>query len=261
MHTTERRKIPFCVISDTHLGTFGCHAKELNYYLASILPEVLVINGDFIDIWNFNKRFWPKSHNAVLQQIFELLKLGTTVYYITGNHDEYLRKYSNFTIGNLHILDQLELEINGEKVWFVHGDFFDICMKYSKFLAKLGGVGYDILIFINRVMNNFLHFFGKKKLSLSKKVKDSIKSAIKFIQDYEKTMAETALEKGCSTIVCGHIHQPEIKFIQTKNNQIQYINSGDWVENLTAVEYDGSWKIFQYHLSYTDKKREQINIA
>jgi len=120
-------------------------------------------------------------------------------------------------------------------------------MKYSKWLAKLGAIGYDTLIVINTVVNWCLTRLGREKISLSKRVKDSVKSAIKFINDFEKTAADIAIENGYHYVVCGHIHHPEIKHIKTDKGEVTYLNSGDWVENLTALEYyDGNWHIYRY---------------
>ena len=139
------------------------------------------------------------------------------------------------------------IKLNGKSAWIFHGDIFDVTMKYSKWLAKLGAIGYDMLIVINTVVNWCLTRLGREKISLSKRVKDSVKSAIKFINDFEKTAADIAIENGYHYVVCGHIHHPEIKLIKTDKGEVTYLNSGDWVENLTALEYyDGNWHIYRY---------------
>ena len=126
------------VISDVHLGTFGCHAKELYDYLASIKPKKLILNGDIIDIWQFNKSYFPKNHLKVIKKIIDLTSKGTQVYYITGNHDEMLRKFSDTRMGNFSVVDKLVLELDGKKAWFFHGDVFDVSVQHSKWIAKLG---------------------------------------------------------------------------------------------------------------------------
>ncbi len=160
----SKRKIPLVVISDVHLGTYGCQAKELLQYLKSIQPQILILNGDIIDMWNFSKSYFPVAHMNVLRQIIKLSNLGTRVIYITGNHDEALRKYSDFVLGNFELVDKLILEIDGKKTWFFHGDVFDSSTRgYAKILAKLGGKGYDLLILINSCINWFRELFGKEK--------------------------------------------------------------------------------------------------
>ena len=97
------------MLSDIHLGTYGCHAKEVLNYLNSIRPEKMVLNGDIFDIWQFRKRYFPKSHLLVIKKIISLATKGTKVYYITGNHDEKLRRFSDTKMGNIYILDKLFL--------------------------------------------------------------------------------------------------------------------------------------------------------
>ena len=174
---------------------------------------------------------------------------GVKMYYITGNHDEMLRKFTGFKMGSLKIVNKVILELDdGKKAWFFHGDVFDVTMQHSKWLAKLGAKGYDTLILINR-MANFISekIFKKGKLSLSKKIKNSVKSAVKFINNFEQVAADIGISNGYDYVVCGHIHQPEMKVISNEEGQIHYLNSGDWIENLTALEYNkGKWELFRF---------------
>ena len=255
-----KRKVDLVVISDIHLGTYGCHAEELLLYLKSIKPKKVILNGDIIDVWQFKKRYWPKSHMKVIKLLIGWMSQGVEMYYITGNHDEVFRKFSNSEIGSLKILDQLSLDIDGKKAWIFHGDVFDVTMQYSKWLTKLGAIGYDFLILLNKGINNISQFFGKEKISLSKKIKDKVKGAVKFINDFEKTATEIGVEKGYDYVICGHIHQPEMKEFEYGTKKIQYLNSGDWVENLTSLEYHkGSWNIYQFKEEYyaNDLKEEE----
>ena len=176
---------------------------------------------------------------------------GTRVIYITGNHDEALRKYSDFVLGNLELVDKLVLDLDGKKTWIFHGDVFDSSTNgYAKILAKLGGKGYDLLILINSLINWIFVALGKEKRSFSKTIKDSVKQAVSFISNFETTAAEIAIEKKYSYVVCGHIHKPQIKEVKNEHGQVLYLNSGDWIENLTALEYKNEkWKIYQYKKS------------
>lgn len=247
----RKRKIPLVVLSDVHLGTYGCHAKELLHYLKSIQPKTLVLNGDIIDMWNFSKRYFPAAHMEVLRYIIKMSNSGTRVVYITGNHDEALRKYSDFILGNLELVDKLILDLDGNKTWIFHGDVFDSSTKgYAKILAKLGGKGYDLLILINSLVNWILILLGKDKRSFSKTIKNSVKKAVAFVSNFETTAAEIAIEKKYSYVVCGHIHMPQMKKVENENGKVLYLNSGDWVENLTALEYKKEkWKIYYYKKS------------
>ena len=244
----EKRSVDLVVMSDLHLGTYGCHAAEIVNYLKSISPGILVLNGDIIDGWQFNKRYFPISHIQVIKEIMSLLSKGTRVIYITGNHDEMMRRYSDISIGNFQIADKVVIELDGKMTWIFHGDVFDATTKGSaKLLAKLGGHGYDILILLNRLINAGLKLFGREKMSLSKKVKNSVKKAVSWIGDFEQTAAELAIEKKYDYVICGHIHQPQKRVVETKDGKVVYMNSGDWIENLTSLEYnDAEWNIFQY---------------
>ncbi len=247
MGKRRRRDVELVILSDIHLGTYGCHSEELLKYLKSIRPKRLILNGDIIDMWQFSKRYWPQSHMQVVKHITGLLSKGTKVTYLTGNHDEMLRKFAGFRLGNFQIANKKVLQLGGKSAWIFHGDVFDVTMQYSKWLAKLGAIGYDTLIVLNTFVNFILKIFGRGKISLSKRIKDSVKSAVKFINDFEKTAADIAIENGYNYVVCGHIHHPEMKSIQTAKGEVIYLNSGDWVENLTALEFDkGIWRLYRY---------------
>ncbi|ANW95749.1 UDP-2,3-diacylglucosamine hydrolase [Wenyingzhuangia fucanilytica] len=252
MPTTKKkhkRKVDVVVVSDIHLGTYGSRAKELLNYLKTINPKTLILNGDIIDIWQFKKSYFPKAHMKVIKYITSLVTKGTEVYYITGNHDEMLRKFVGFELGNFQLVNKLVLELDGKKAWFFHGDVFDVTMQHSKWLAKLGGVGYDLLIMINTLVNWISEkILGKGRISFSKKIKNSVKSAVKHINNFEDTAADIAILNQYDYVICGHIHQPQHKTISNdKNQSVEYLNSGDWIENLTALEYHKKkWKIYHY---------------
>ena len=244
-----KREVDIVVISDVHLGTYGCHSKELLKYLKSIKPKTLILNGDIIDIWQFSKSYWPEAHMKVVRRILKFVTEGIPVYYLTGNHDEMLRKFADFNMGSFQLSNKIVLNIDGKKAWIFHGDVFDVTMQHSKWLAKLGAVGYDTLIILNSITNWFLTAMGREKMSFSQKVKAKFKDAVKFINQFEQTAADLAVDKKYKYVICGHIHQAEIRKIESteQKGSVVYMNSGDWVESLTALEYnDKQWKIFQY---------------
>jgi UDP-2,3-diacylglucosamine pyrophosphatase LpxH len=180
------------------------------------------------------------------------------VYYIPGNHDEMLRKFKDFQLGSLKITNKLSLKIDGANVWIFHGDVFDVVMQHSRWLAKLGAIGYDTLILINRFVNFLSAKMGRGKVSLSKQIKNGVKGAVKFINKFESTVCSIAAENRYKYVICGHIHQPEIKTVITENGTVIYMNSGDWIENLTALEYnDNKWSIYRYN---EDTAAQAINI-
>lgn len=256
----KKREIEVVVISDVHLGTYGCHANELLAYLKSINPKKVILNGDIIDIWQFSKSYWPESHMRVVKHITGLLAKQVKIYYVTGNHDEMLRKFVGFKIGTLKIVNKIVLNLDGKKAWIFHGDVFDITMQNSKWLAKLGAIGYDTLILINRMFNYISQKMGRGKLSLSKRIKNSVKSAVKFTNDFEQTAANIAISNGYDYVVCGHIHQPEIKEIKNNEGKVTYLNSGDWIENLTALEYNnGEWSVYNFHEDHHQVENLKVN--
>ena len=242
-----KREVDLVVISDVHLGAFGCHAKELLQYLRSIKPKTLILNGDIIDIWQFRKRYFPKSHLMVIRHLTGLIAKNTKLVYITGNHDELMRKFVKFNIGSFKLVNKLLIDLDGQKAWIFHGDVFDITMQHSKWLAKFGSVGYDLLILLNSFANFILTSFGKQKISFSRRIKHSVKRAVSYINKFEETAADIAISKGYGYVVCGHIHQPEMRTICNAQGSVIYLNSGDWVENLSALEYHkGEWQIYNF---------------
>mgnify|MGYP000848808887 CR=1 FL=1 len=259
-----KRKVDLVVISDVHLGTYGSRAAELVSYLKSIEPKTLVLNGDIIDIWQFSKRYFPAAHMEVLKTIASMLTQGTKVYYITGNHDETLRKFKGFKMGDFEIQNKLILDLPTGKAWIFHGDVFDTTMKHSKWVAQLGGKGYDLLIMLNTFMNWISERLGRGRISLSQKVKDSVKGVVKYVNNFEETAAEIACFSNYQYVVCGHIHQPQQRVVTTDKGSVTYLNSGDWIENLTSLEYfDNAWRLYQYdpkQFEETNKKSKIIQL-
>ncbi len=242
-----KRNLDVVIISDIHLGTFGCKAQELLAYLQSINPKKVILNGDIIDIWNFKKSYFPESHLQIIRYLFSLSEKGVPIVYITGNHDELLRKFTSMNFGNIFLTDKYMLKHDNKVSWIFHGDVFDASIQHSKWIAKLGGWGYDKLIQLNYVINKCLEFFGRERYSLSQKIKNSVKKAVKHINDFEQTAAELAIENQYDHVICGHIHQPQLREVITEKGSCIYMNSGDWIENLSALELvDDNWSIFYF---------------
>lgn len=254
----NKRCVDVAILSDLHLGTYGCHAKEIVTYLKSISPQILILNGDIIDIWQFTKHYFPPTHVAVIKEILSLMTSGTRVIYITGNHDEMLRRYSDLQLGQFQLTDKLVIEIDRKMTWIFHGDVFDNTTKDSaKFWAKMGSNGYAVLLAFNRVINKLLKFCGREKVSLSKRVMQKVNESIIKIDEFETLVAELAIEKKYDYVICGHIHQPQKRVIANKEGSVTYLNSGDWVEHLTSLEYyNNDWHIYKYE----ESKLKTINV-
>lgn len=253
MGKKSKRKVEVVIISDIHLGTYGSQAKALLMYLKSIKPQTLILNGDVFDGWQFSKRYWPQSHMQVIKHIIGLVSKGVAVHYITGNHDEVMRKFTGLQFASFSVSNKMVLELDGKKAWVFHGDVFDVTMQHSKWLARLGAVGYGSLIVINKLAN-FLSekLFKKGKLSLSKRIKDGVSQKLKEKSKFEATAAELAIENGYDYVVLGHIHMPEMKTMYNEKGSVTYLNSGDWVENCTALEYNkGAWSIYSFSEDHT----------
>src|SRR6201994_2188278 len=192
----EKRSVDVVVLSDVHLGTYGCRAKELVNYLKSITPNILILNGDIIDGWQFTKRYFPVAHIMVIKEIIQFITSGTRVFYITGNHDEMMRRYTDLQMGNFTLTDKLVLEIDQKMTWIFHGDVFDNTTKGSaRIIAKLGSNGYGLLILFNRMVNGLLGWIGREKVSISKKVMAGVNKAVAKVNDLEQIAAELAIDK------------------------------------------------------------------
>jgi len=254
------------VISDVHLGTYGCHAEQLLDYLLKIHPRILIINGDFIDIWQFRKHYFPAAHLAVLQRVLQMANQGVKVYYLPGNHDDLLRSFNGSILGPIQHRDQLILQLHGKTHWFFHGDIFDASVRVSPLIARIGGLSYDHLVRINRAVNRIRERIGKQPLSFSKAIKTSVKKAVRFVADFERCAIDLAFDRGFDYVICGHIHIAQDRQEQRNGQTVRYLNSGDWVESLTALEYrSGEWSIHQHDpanmVNKTMKIRMDVRLA
>ena len=244
-------------ISDTHLGSKGCQTKHLLKFLKTYTCDYLFLVGDIIDFWALKRGSkWTNAHNAIVQQIIKMSRHGTKVIYVPGNHDEPIRDYTNIDIGNIEIhRDYIHVTNEGTKIYVVHGDEFDIVTRYHKWVAVLGDIGYETLLSLNTVFNYVRSKLGLKYWSLSAYVKQNVKQAVNFVGDYENSVVKQAHHKETDAVLCGHIHQAEMKTI----DGVLYINTGDWVESLTAVveTTDGQLKIVHWLNQPESGQKEQ----
>ncbi|PZR29291.1 MAG: UDP-2,3-diacylglucosamine hydrolase [Citrobacter freundii] len=249
----QKRPVDVAVISDLHLGTYACRAKEFVSYLNSIEPRLLILNGDIIDGWQFSKHYFPQHHITAIQQIFHLLSTGTRVIYITGNHDETLRRYADLHLGNFQLADKVVIEIDGKMNWIFHGDVFDHTTANSaKFWGKLGSNGYALLLGFNKMINKLMRVIGKEKVSLSKNIMEQFHKRFVRIDAFETMIAEIAIEKKYDCVICGHIHQPGKRVFSNEKGTVTYLNSGDWVEHMTALEYyNNDWHLYTHEQTET----------
>jgi len=242
----KSRKLEIAVISDLHLATRACKAKTILHYLKSISPQTLVLNGDIIDSWRFSRNYFPKPQLKVVRQLIKMMEKGVQIFYVTGNHDEFLRRFNQTEIGKLKIVNQLILDLNGKKTWIFHGDLYDHIIHKAKWLAKIGAAAYGLLTVINSGLNLILKPFGVKEFIIYKNLKKKTTNDSKPTA-FEKAIATTAATNNYETVICGHTHIPKDKQVMMPGKTIRYINCGDWVEHFTAAEYNqGKWELLYY---------------
>ncbi|MCF8228495.1 MAG: UDP-2,3-diacylglucosamine diphosphatase [Bacteroidales bacterium] len=234
------------VISDTHLGSADTKAKELSKFLKANSCERLILNGDIIDAWNLKRSGnWSKKDTRIFRRILKMMEShDTEVIYVKGNHDDFLNNVIPFSMGKFYVLNSYELK-SGDKTLFVtHGDIFDMISTNMKWLANLGDMGYKFLLWMNRRYNQRRRLKGLPYYSLSQEIKHKVKLAVNFIFDFENTMIEYARKRNYDGIICGHIHQPALKVI----DDLLYLNSGDWVETMSALveDFNHKWQVVYY---------------
>lgn len=243
------RKFRSIFISDVHLGTRGSKADLLCDFLKNNDCETLFLVGDIIDGWRMKKRaYWPQEHINVIRRILTRSKRGTSIVYVTGNHDDFLRRYSGMNFGNIHLVDEyIHTAADGQKYWVIHGDAFDSIVCSQKWLALLGDVAYESLLKINVVVNRIRKIFGKDYWSLSSYLKYKVKKAVNFISSFEQTLVAECKKRDLQGVVCGHIHHPEVSVI----DGINYANSGDWVESCSAIveDFQGNLEVVLWPLN------------
>jgi UDP-2,3-diacylglucosamine pyrophosphatase LpxH len=247
------------IISDVHLGTKNSKAKELVRFLKTNTCEKLILNGDIIDGWQLRKGSkWKKKHTRFFRVILRMLdKKDTQIIYVRGNHDDFLDNLIPFEFHRLSIVKD-HYHLSGDKKYFVlHGDVFDTITTNLRWLAKLGDIGYTFLLWLNKVYNNRRIKKGLPYYSLSKVVKQKVKSAVSYISDFEKELVNLAKSRNCNGVICGHIHHPAI----TKYSELVYMNSGDWVESLSALveDFENSWEIVYYDDLLIEERDDDVD--
>jgi UDP-2,3-diacylglucosamine pyrophosphatase LpxH len=234
------------VVSDIHLGTKGSKAKEISRFLRQYTCENLILNGDIIDGWQLKKSgSWKRKHTRFFVRILKMIENHQTqVYYLRGNHDDFLDQILPLQIGNLWIQSDMIYETHGKKYLITHGDIFDSITTNLRWIAYLGDIGYTFLLWLNKYVNHHRRKKGLPYFSLSQYLKGKVKSAVSYIDQYEQELTQMAKAKGCDGIICGHIHKAETRMI----DGIHYLNSGDWVETMSALaeDHDGNWQVIYY---------------
>ena len=244
----KKRKLDAVVISDVHLGSYVSRANELNEYLKSIETPLLIINGDFLDMWQLKMKFLPPAHIQVIRRVLKMLKDGTQVIYLTGNHDEALRQYGKITIGSnttFTLADEYQMDLPWNKTLIFQGDIFDRTVNGTgRFLGLLGTKAYNLLFKINKGIDGLLEMCGKKPLSLARRLAQKNNQRLAKIINYEKNVTDFAHARGFNTVIVGHSHVPGHDLFL---NGMTYLNCGDWTEHMTSLELiNGGWSLHEY---------------
>jgi UDP-2,3-diacylglucosamine pyrophosphatase LpxH len=233
------------IVSDLHLGTKDSKAEEFIEFIEKHPTDLLILNGDIVDGWALNRGTkWKKQHTKVISKLLQLSN-KTRIIWIRGNHDEFIQEFIGTHLGAIEIREDYKLDINNtmESYYIFHGDVIDVFITKYKWLSKIGSVGYDFALWLNRIYNTYRKWRKLPYISISQKIKESVKVATNYVNDFEVTALSMATKKGCNGVICGHIHQPADRMIGGK----RYLNSGDWIENMSAilVDYDGKLYLYQ----------------
>lgn len=234
-------------ISDLHIGSTQCQADTLLDFLKHTESEKLYLVGDIIDFWALSKKmYWPREHNTIIQKLLRKARHGTQIIYVPGNHDENVRDYDQYVFGDILVkTSDIHTTALGQRFLIVHGDEYDTIARHHRWIAKIGSVGYDWLIEINRILRFFRRLFNMpSQFSLAGYIKFKVKNVVQFMSDYEESIVSTLRNEGLDGVICGHIHHAEIKQIEG----FWYINTGDFVESCTAIveHFDGRLELIRW---------------
>jgi UDP-2,3-diacylglucosamine pyrophosphatase LpxH len=249
-------------LSDVHLGARECRADLLLEFLHHVHMQQLFLVGDIVDVWNMRRGFyWPQLHNNVLRTILGKAKHGTRIIYVPGNHDEEFRDLDGSVFGNLEVhREYVHTTALGRRLLVAHGDEFDGSVKCSRWLAALGSGMYDVSLGLNRGLNRVRRAFGFPYWSLASYLKSKVGNAMTYVHRFEEAAAHAAVRRGLDGIVCGHIHRPA----DTERSGVRYCNTGDWVENCSALIEDHSgelhlWQLADWRAALSS--RPQVGVA
>jgi UDP-2,3-diacylglucosamine pyrophosphatase LpxH len=232
------------IVSDLHLGTKDSKTEEFIQFIEEHPTDLLILNGDIVDGWALNRGTkWKKQHTKVISKLLKLSN-KTRIIWIRGNHDEFIQEFIGTQMGAIEIREDYKLDINNtmESYYIFHGDVIDVFITKYKWLSKIGSVGYDFALWLNRVYNTYRKWRKLPYQSISQKIKSGVKVATNYVNDFETTALSMAHKKGCNGVICGHIHQPADRMIDGK----RYLNSGDWIENMSAICIDNAGKVYLY---------------
>ncbi len=262
----KKRKIEVVVISDVHLGSPTSRAEELLTYLSSIKPKILVLNGNIIQSVKGRNNAFPQSHIRVVKKILCLLSEGTKVYHVTGDRDQLLAKINGRMFGELRFQDRVLLDLDGKTTCILHGSMFDTSPTLARWLVKFGSLGYKALRIKHRLEQRWGAGKGRDDLSRGSKIASLNAREYSTLSKFDQSAVNMALQNNYDTLICGYSHQPRKVFFESRKGQCLYLNSGDWTEHLTALEYSFKrWKIYNFKFDkltafYGDEELKEIRV-
>lgn len=241
------------VLSDIHLGSKWSRTKEVIKFIKNNKCENLILCGDIIDGWEImhgRKEKWKRKHTNFLKLLLKISH-DTNIVYVRGNHDDFLDRITPVRFLNISIVKDYVYTSFDKKYYVLHGDVFDRIATSMKWLAKIGDIGYSFLLWLNHLYNQRRIREGLPYYSISQEIKHKVKTSVSYISDFEYQITKIAESKKCDAVICGHIHHPDIKQI----GMTGYLNSGDWVESMSALteDYNGNWSIYRHEQNNEDK--------
>ena len=262
----KKRRLEIVVLSDIHLGSYTCHADELLNYLSSIDPKKLILNGDILDTRAMGNNYFPPAQLKIIREIFSMAAKGTEVFYITGNHDDAFLKFDPSYVGYIKITNRLSIKLNGKNTLFFNGDIFDYSLRYSHWLLSFGSIGFNLAVEFAEMQSKVLGRFGRKNEPAKENEEKDRQCDPAQTSLFEKSVVKMAIDQHYDHVVCGHSHSPKKEIIETERGDCLYLNSGDWVENMTAFEYSFKrWKLYRYENDklasfYKDEKLKSMDM-
>ncbi len=254
---SEQKMYRTIVMSDIHLGSSWSRSKEATRFIRNNSCETLILCGDIIDGWAImrgKKMKWKRRHTNFVQAILDISK-DTHIVYVRGNHDDFLDRLIPISLPNIDVVKDYTFTRNDQRYYVTHGDIFDYITSSMSWLAKIGDVGYTMLLWINSIYNRRRIKSGQPYKSLAQKVKSKVKASVSYISDFEQQLSTMARSMGFNNVICGHIHHPDIK----QYGDVRYLNSGDWIESLSALteDFEGNWQIYQEQIKEAQKLIDQ----
>jgi len=243
----DKRQLDLLIISGTQLGTSQCHALELLQYLKSVRPEILVLNGGFIEVTKFDKDKLSKSHQAIIREVINLALAGTKVYYVTPNKKQLEQDFDALWEGAIQLREKLDLRLKGQRYWFFPGVGLEPLLKVPAFLLRPGSITYRLLSAGNKLWLKCSDLFKRNKNAAVKSIDQASKRSPEMIEAFEERVTKLALEQGYDYIACAYAPEGVIKQFLKDECKIVYMNAGNWSENLSSLEFRfGKWKVYHY---------------